>query len=63
VASIRVAVELGYPSDIGAQCRAVRRHVTLRVKELTGMDASDVAVEVERLHSAHFDEETPGRVR
>jgi hypothetical protein len=27
------------------------------------MDASDVAVEVERLHSAHFDEETSGRVR
>jgi uncharacterized alkaline shock family protein YloU len=63
LASIRVAVELGYPSDIGAQCGAVRRHVTLRVKEFAGMDTSDVAVDVERLHSAHFDGHTSGTGR
>jgi uncharacterized alkaline shock family protein YloU len=65
LASIRVAVELGYPSDIGAQCAAVRRHVTLRVKELAGMDTSEVAVDVERLHSVYFDADTSaaGRVR
>lgn len=62
VADIRVAVELGYPCDIGAQCGAVRRHVALRVKELAGMDAPDVAVEVERLHSVHATDEAPGRL-
>ncbi|MGP3972101.1 hypothetical protein [Streptomyces sp. 6N223] len=65
LASIRVTVELGYPSDIGAQCAAVRRHVTLRVKQLAGMDTSEVAVDVERLHSVHFDGDgsAAGRVR
>ncbi|MEU8478497.1 Asp23/Gls24 family envelope stress response protein [Streptomyces hygroscopicus] len=50
VARVRVAVELGYPSDIGAQCGAVRRHVVERVGELTGMEVPEVAVMVERLH-------------
>ncbi|MEU2211529.1 Asp23/Gls24 family envelope stress response protein [Streptomyces hygroscopicus] len=50
VARVRVAVELGYPSDIGAQCGAVRRHVVERVGELTGMEVPEVAVTVERLH-------------
>lgn len=62
-ARIRVAVELGYPSDIGAQCQAVRRHVAVRVKELAGMEVPDVAVEVERLHSAQLHREDLGRVR
>jgi uncharacterized alkaline shock family protein YloU len=60
VARVRVAVELGYPSDIGAQCGAVRRHVATRVGELTGMEVPDVAVTVERLHSPRLDR---GRVR
>jgi uncharacterized alkaline shock family protein YloU len=51
VARVRIALELGYPSDIGAQCAAVRRQVTLRVRELVGMDVPEVAVGVERLHS------------
>ncbi|RBM17029.1 Asp23/Gls24 family envelope stress response protein [Streptomyces sp. PT12] len=63
VAGVQVAVALGYPSDIGAQCGAVRRHVTRRIKELTGMEASYVAVSVERLYSAHFNGEATGRVR
>ncbi|WP_077192105.1 Asp23/Gls24 family envelope stress response protein [Streptomyces lydicus] len=50
-ARLRIAVELGYPSDIGAQCRAVRRHVTERVKALANMTVPEVAVEVERLRS------------
>lgn len=54
-ASIQVAVELRYPSDIGAQCGAVRRHVTLRLRELAGMDTSHVAVAVERLHAVDGD--------
>ncbi|QDL73598.1 Asp23/Gls24 family envelope stress response protein [Streptomyces malaysiensis] len=50
VARVRVAVELGYPSDIGAHCGAVRRQVIERVSELTGMEVPEVAVTVERLH-------------
>ncbi|MGH3314123.1 MAG: Asp23/Gls24 family envelope stress response protein, partial [Streptomyces sp.] len=62
-ARVRVIVELGYPSDIGAQCAAVRRQVASRVKELVGMDVPEVAVGVERLHSEQLDGETPGRAR
>ncbi|MER8158466.1 hypothetical protein [Streptomyces sp. NPDC094472] len=50
VARVRVAVELGYPSDIGAHCGAVRRQVIERVGELTGMEVPEVVVTVERLH-------------
>ncbi len=62
-ARVRVVVELGYPSDIGAQCAAVRRQVASRVKELVGMDVPEVAVGVERLHSEQLDSDRPGRVR
>ncbi|MGK5533027.1 hypothetical protein [Streptomyces sp. URMC 129] len=54
LATVRVAVELGYPSDIGAQCRSVRRHIAATIRELAGMETSDVLVAVERLHSVHF---------
>nr|WP_245834054.1 alkaline shock response membrane anchor protein AmaP [Streptomyces aidingensis] len=54
IAHVRVTVELRYPSDIGAQCGAVRRQVTLRLGELAGMELTDVAVDVERLHSEHL---------
>ncbi|MEU9337590.1 Asp23/Gls24 family envelope stress response protein [Streptomyces sp. NPDC048290] len=49
-ADIRLHLELGYPVDIGARCRAVRRHVVERVGALVGMEVPEVAVEVERLH-------------
>ncbi|MFD5132290.1 Asp23/Gls24 family envelope stress response protein [Streptomyces olindensis] len=52
-ARLRITVELGYPSDIGAQCAAVRREVTDRLRTWAGMEVSDLAVSVERLHSAH----------
>ena len=52
-ARVRVSVELAYPSDIGAQCRAVRRQVVQRVGALADMDVPEVAVTVERLHSVH----------
>ncbi|WP_199812768.1 Asp23/Gls24 family envelope stress response protein [Streptomyces sp. NRRL S-1813] len=61
-ARVRIAVELGYPSDIGAQCRVVRRQVAERVKALASMEVPEVAVEVERLHSPLL-EGTRGRVR
>ncbi|MFD5737349.1 MULTISPECIES: Asp23/Gls24 family envelope stress response protein [Streptomyces] len=62
-ARVRIAVELGYPSDIGAQSRVVRSHVTERVQELANMAVPEVAVEVERLHSPQLDRTDRGRVR
>ncbi|MCX4633617.1 hypothetical protein HEP86_10465 [Streptomyces sp. RPA4-5] len=62
-ARVRIAVELGYPSDIGGQCRVVRRRVTERVTELANMTVPEVAVEVERLHSPLLDRTERGRVR
>ncbi|MGW3953982.1 Asp23/Gls24 family envelope stress response protein [Streptomyces sp. NPDC004752] len=49
---VRVHLELDYPTDIGARCAAVRRHVTERVGTLVDMEVPEVAVEVERLHPA-----------
>jgi uncharacterized alkaline shock family protein YloU len=62
-ARVRVAVELGYPCDIGAQCGAVRHEVAERVRALTGMDVPEVSVSVERLHSAQSRAVEQGRVR
>jgi uncharacterized alkaline shock family protein YloU len=61
-ARIGLTLELGYPADIGAVCGTVRRHVTRRVEALTGMDVPEVAVEVERLHSAAARRKDEGRV-
>lgn len=47
---VRVHLELGYPTDIGARCRQVRRHVTERVGALVGMQVPEVSVHVERLY-------------
>ncbi|MCQ8189071.1 Asp23/Gls24 family envelope stress response protein [Streptomyces rugosispiralis] len=63
VARVRVAVELGYPSDIGARCGAVRRHVIERVGELTGMEVPEVAVTVERLHMPRWERPERGARR
>jgi uncharacterized alkaline shock family protein YloU len=62
-ARLRLALEIGYPSDIGGVCGSVRRHVTSRVEALTGMDVPEVAVEVERLHSAAARRKDEGRVQ
>ncbi|MGW0839763.1 Asp23/Gls24 family envelope stress response protein [Streptomyces sp. NPDC002787] len=62
-ARVRVSLELPYPSDIGGQCAAVRRHVTERVGTLAGMHVSEVAVQVERLHLAHAHDAAQGRTR
>ncbi|MFJ5841970.1 Asp23/Gls24 family envelope stress response protein [Streptomyces shenzhenensis] len=51
-ARVRVHLELDYPTDIGARCAAVRRHVAERVGALVDMEVPEVAVEVERLHPA-----------
>ncbi|GAA3800352.1 hypothetical protein [Streptomyces chiangmaiensis] len=49
-ARVQVCLELGYPSDIGGQCGAVRRRVIERVGALAGMEVHEVAVQVARLH-------------
>lgn len=53
VARVRISLELDYPTDIGARCGAVRSRVAQRVTDLAGMTVPEVAVLVERLHSAH----------
>ncbi|MFJ8076146.1 hypothetical protein ACIQ7Q_19900 [Streptomyces sp. NPDC096176] len=62
-ARVRVSLELDYPSDIGAQCGAVRRQVIERVRTLAGMEVPEVAVQVERLHSVHSRRAAQGRIR
>ncbi len=52
-ARISVSLELGYPTDIGRRCGAVRGRVRSRVEELVGMEVHEVSVHVERLHSPH----------
>ncbi|MET8945505.1 Asp23/Gls24 family envelope stress response protein [Streptomyces sp. NPDC004542] len=60
---VRVHLELGYPADIPARCRAVRRRVAERVTALAGMEVPEVAVRVERLHPAHAQGTAQGRTR
>lgn len=62
-ARVRVAIELDYPCDIGARCRAVRQQVVERVGALVGMEVPEVAVQVERLHPALPYGEAQGRTR
>jgi uncharacterized alkaline shock family protein YloU len=62
-ARLKLSAELGYPTDIGSVCRAVRRHVADRVEALTGMTVAEVVVEIERLHSAATHAAHEGRVR
>jgi uncharacterized alkaline shock family protein YloU len=62
-ARLRVTVELGYPSDIGSQCAAVRRDVTEQLRRWAGMEVSDLAVWVERLHSTYGRHPDQERVR
>ncbi|MGX1271032.1 Asp23/Gls24 family envelope stress response protein [Streptomyces phaeoluteigriseus] len=50
---MRISVELGYPSDIGAQCAAVRQEVTDRIRTWAGIEVPDLSLSVERLHSVH----------
>ncbi|MCX4790362.1 Asp23/Gls24 family envelope stress response protein [Streptomyces sp. NBC_01221] len=60
---MRIAMELGYPSDIGTQCAAVRREVIERLRTWAGMDVSGLTVSVERLHSVHSRHTDRERVR
>ncbi|MDC0771794.1 hypothetical protein [Streptomyces sp. HD] len=62
-ARVRIHVELEYPTDIGARCSAVRRHVAERVGALVGMEVPEVVVHVERLHPAPVQGTAQGRTR
>ncbi|WP_338678187.1 hypothetical protein V1460_24445 [Streptomyces sp. SCSIO 30461] len=62
-ARIRISLELDYPTDLGARCGAVRHRVAERVAALAGMEVSEVAVQVERLHSVHTRRADQGRLR
>jgi uncharacterized alkaline shock family protein YloU len=62
-ARLRITVELGYPSDIGAQCAAVRREVTAQLRTWSGMAVPDLVVSVGRLHSVHTRHAGEERVR
>ncbi|MFD6419758.1 hypothetical protein, partial [Streptomyces sp. NPDC060194] len=62
-ARVRIALDLGFPSDIGGQCAAVRRHVTERVRALAGMDVPEVVVTVERLQHTGARRGWQGRTR
>ncbi|MER5434818.1 Asp23/Gls24 family envelope stress response protein [Streptomyces sp. NPDC002588] len=62
-ARVRIHLELDYPTDIGARCHEVRRHVTERVGALVGMEVPEVAVQVERLHLTASHGVSHGRTR
>ncbi|MEW1724408.1 hypothetical protein [Streptomyces sp. NPDC093109] len=62
-ARVQVGVELDYPSDIGAQCGAVRSQVEHRVRTLADMEVPEVVVRVERLHTAQSGTAARGRLR
>ncbi|MFG2572164.1 Asp23/Gls24 family envelope stress response protein [Streptomyces sp. NPDC048481] len=62
-AHVRIHLELGYPTDIGARCHEVRRHVAERVGALVGMEVPEVAVQVERLHLTSTPGAAQGRTR
>lgn len=53
IARVRVSLELGYPSDLAAQCAAVRGQVALRVEEYAQMSVPEVDIDIEHLHSTH----------
>ncbi|MEU8462932.1 hypothetical protein [Streptomyces sp. NPDC029003] len=52
IARVRVSLELAYPSDLAAQCAAVRRLVALRIEECAQLAVPEVAIDIERLHPA-----------
>ncbi|MEC4572171.1 hypothetical protein [Streptomyces virginiae] len=53
IARVRVSLELDYPSDLAAQCAAVRSSVVRRVEQLANMSVPEVDVDIEQLHSVH----------
>ncbi|WP_405981308.1 hypothetical protein [Streptomyces sp. NBC_00158] len=63
IARVRVSLELGYPSDLAAQCAAVRARVVRRVERCAGMAVPEVDVDIEHLHPTHTPPGAAGRDR
>ncbi|MCY0941946.1 hypothetical protein [Streptomyces antarcticus] len=53
IARVRISLELDYPSDLAAQCAAVRSQVARRVEECAAMSVPEVDIDIEHLHSTH----------
>ncbi|MFD3695835.1 hypothetical protein ACFWUZ_06710 [Streptomyces sp. NPDC058646] len=51
IARVRIGLELAYPSDLAAQCAAVRREVARRIEECASMAVPEVDIEIEHLHA------------
>ncbi|MEU3773833.1 hypothetical protein AB0F11_11640 [Streptomyces sp. NPDC032472] len=52
IARVRVSLELDYPSDLAAQCAAVRSRVVQRIEECAAMAVPEVDIDIEHLHPA-----------
>ncbi|MFC9297490.1 hypothetical protein ACFTWH_21180 [Streptomyces sp. NPDC057011] len=53
IARVRVSLELDYPSDLAAQCAAVRSRVVRCIEECAQMSVPEVDIDIEHLHSTH----------
>lgn len=63
VARVRITLELAYPSDLAAQCAAVRRLVALRVEECAAMEVPEVDIDIDHLHPTALRPAPAGRER
>lgn len=63
IARVRIGLELAYPSDLAAQCAAVRRLVALRVEECAALRVPEVDIDVEQLHPTALRPAPAGRER
>ncbi|MFJ6795974.1 hypothetical protein [Streptomyces sp. NPDC091268] len=62
IARVRISLELDYPSDLAAQCAAVRERVADRVEAYAAMAVPEVDIDIEHLHAPPAGPAT-GRVR
>ncbi|MEV6953558.1 hypothetical protein [Streptomyces sp. NPDC051183] len=62
IARVRVSLELDYPSDLAAQCAAVRKQVADRIEACAAMAVPEVDIDIEHLHAPQTGPAT-GRVR
>lgn len=63
IARVRVSLELAYPSDLAAQCAAVRLQVARRIEECAQMTVPEVDIDIEHLHPTHPRPAAAGRDR
>ncbi|MFD3541191.1 hypothetical protein ACFWUQ_17075 [Streptomyces sp. NPDC058662] len=63
IARVRIGLELDYPSDLAAQCAAVRRQVARRIEEYAAMAVPEVDIEIEHLRPTRARPAAAGRDR